>query len=110
MIQPPINADGTSIFTVKRGVVPVKFTLTVDGAPTCDLPPATIAVSRIGGVISGAIGGQSYTMAADQGPDFRISDCQYIYNLPVKSLESGTYRVDILIDGELAGSAVFLLE
>ena len=27
-IQPPINADGTSVFSSRRGVVPVKFTLT----------------------------------------------------------------------------------
>ena len=25
-IQQPINADGTSVFSVRRGVVPVKFT------------------------------------------------------------------------------------
>jgi len=30
-IQRPINADGTSVFTVKHGVVPVKFTLTLGG-------------------------------------------------------------------------------
>src|SRR2546427_459758 len=52
-VQPPINPDGSSIFNVKRGVVPVKFTLTVDGAPTCDLPSATISLFRTSG---GALG------------------------------------------------------
>src|SRR5207248_2064307 len=48
-VQPPINADGSSVFTVKRDVVPVKFTLTDNGSPTCDLPPATIVVTRTAG-------------------------------------------------------------
>ena len=34
----PIKADGTSVFSANRGVVPVKFTLTSDGMPTCQLP------------------------------------------------------------------------
>src|SRR5262249_9503143 len=46
-IRPPISANGSSIFTLKRGVVPVKFTLIQNGAVTCTLPPATIAVTRI---------------------------------------------------------------
>src|SRR4051794_29260571 len=45
-IQQPINANATSVSNVRRGVVPVKFTLTLDGVPTCDLPPGTIAVYR----------------------------------------------------------------
>jgi hypothetical protein len=45
-VQQPINADGTSVFNVRRGVVPVKFTLTQGGVATCALPPATIAVTR----------------------------------------------------------------
>jgi hypothetical protein len=32
----------TSVFNVRRGIVPVKFSLTLGGAATCDLPPATI--------------------------------------------------------------------
>ena len=48
-IQQPINADGTSVFNVRRGVVPVKFTLTIDGVATCALPAATIALTRTEG-------------------------------------------------------------
>ena len=36
-IQQPINADGSSVFSVRRGVVPVKFTFTLNGVATCDL-------------------------------------------------------------------------
>src|SRR5205085_1535286 len=38
LVRPPINADGTSVFSARRGVVPAKFTLTESGAPTCVLP------------------------------------------------------------------------
>ena len=47
-VQQPIDVDGTSVFNVKRGVVPARFTLTQDGAATCALPAATIAVYRTG--------------------------------------------------------------
>jgi hypothetical protein len=51
-IQQPINADGTSVFNAKRGVIPVAFKLTSDGVATCQLPPATISVFRTsGGVV-----------------------------------------------------------
>jgi hypothetical protein len=93
-VQPPINADGTSVFSARRGVVPVKFTLTQGGVATCDLPPATIAVTRTGGGLTG---------------NFRIDNCQYVYNLNSRALGIGIYRVDILIDGQVVGSATFEL-
>jgi hypothetical protein len=109
--QPPINADGTSIFNVRRGVVPVKFRLTdCGGQPTCDLPPATIAVTRTGGGVIGEINESVYSGPADSGPNFRTLGCQYHYNLTSSALGVGTYRVDILIDGQVVGSATFRLE
>jgi hypothetical protein len=108
-IQPPINADGSSVFTVRRGVVPVKFTLTCDGSPTCDLPPGTIAVTRPAGGTEGAINESIYSMSADTGSNFRIDGCQYIYNLSSSALGFGTYRVDILINSQVTGSATFQL-
>ena len=108
-VQPPINPDGTSTFNVKRGVVPVRFTLTLGGAATCDLPPATIAVTRTAGGVIGEINESVYSGNADTGSNFRIASCQYIYNLNARALGVGTYRVDILIDGQVVGSAVFAL-
>ena len=93
-VQPPINADGTSVFNSRRGVVPVKFTLTQGGVATCDLPPATIAVTRTGGGVTG---------------NFRIDNCQYVYNLNSRTLGIGIYHVDILINGQVVGSATFEL-
>jgi hypothetical protein len=109
-IQPPINADGTSIFSVRRGVVPVKFTLTQGGVATCDLPPATIAVTRTGGGVIGQVNESVYSGNADTGSNFRIDSCQYVYNLNSRALGVGTYRVDILIDGQPVGSAAFQLQ
>ena len=109
-VQQPINADGTSVFTIKRGVVPVKFTLTQGGVATCNLPPATIVVTRTAGASPGTVNESTYSMAADSGSNFKISSCQYTYNLAAGSLGAGMYRVDIKINGNVVGSAVFQLK
>ena len=106
-VQPPINPDGSSNFNVRRGVVPVKFNLTLGGVATCDLPPATIAVTRTAGGVIGQINESDYSGNADTGSNFRIDNCQYLYNLNSRALGVGTYRVDILIDGQVVGSATF---
>jgi len=109
-IQQPINADGTSVFSVRRGVIPVKFTLTQGGVATCNLPPATIAVTRTSGQTTGAIDESVYAGPADTGSNFRIDSCQYIYNLSASALGVGTYRVDIKINNQIVGSAIFQLK
>jgi Beta-propeller repeat len=111
-VQQPINADGSSIFQANRGVVPVKFTLAVDGAPTCTLPPATISVTRTAGGVIGSVDESAYSMAADSGSSLRIDPtaCQYLYNLATSSLGAGAYRVDISIEGMVVGDAVFALK
>src|SRR6266513_2492600 len=73
-IQQPINADGTSVFNGRRGVVLVKFTLTLGGVATCTLPPATIAVTRTAGGTTGPIDESDYNGSADNGSNFRVGD------------------------------------
>jgi sugar lactone lactonase YvrE len=109
-VQQPVNPDGSSVFNAKRGVIPVKFALTMNNAATCALLPATIALTRTAGGVLGAIDEGVYEMAADNGSNFRISGCQYIYNLASSSLGPGTYRVDIIISGAVVGSGVFMLK
>ena len=109
-IQQPINADGSSVFSVKRGVVPVKFTLTQDGAATCVLPAATIALTRTSGGTTGTVDESVYSGSADTGSNFRINSCQYVYNLNSGALGVGTYRVDIKINGTVVGNAIFQLK
>jgi hypothetical protein len=111
-VQPPINADGSSVFSAKRGVVPVKFTLTQNDVRTCTLPPATISVTRTAGGTLGSIDESIYLTPADSGSNFRIDPtaCQYIYNLATSSLGVGAYRVDMSIEGIVVGHAVFALQ
>ena len=106
-VQPPINPDGSSTFNVRRGVVPVRFNLALGGVATCDLPPATIAVTRTAGGVIGSVNESDYSGNADTGSNFRIDSCQYVYNLNARAIGVGTYRVDILINGQVVGSAVF---
>ena len=87
----------------------MKFRLTCDGSPTCGLPPATIAVTRTAGGVIGEINESVYSSQADSGPNFRVLECQYHYNVNSSALGVGTYRVDILIDGQVVGSATFEL-
>jgi hypothetical protein len=111
-VQPPINADDSSVFSAKRGVIPVKFTLTQDDLPTCALPDATISLSRTAGGVLGSIDESTYSAPSDSGSDFRIDPtaCQYIYNLAVSALGIGTYRGNISINGIVVGHAVFALK
>ncbi len=109
-VQQPINANGTSVFNVRRGVIPVKFTLTDNGSSTCTLPPATIAVTRTAGGTTGAVNESVYSGSADNGPNFRIVSCQYVYNLNSSALGVGTYRVDAKVNGTVVGSATFQLK
>ena len=87
----------------------MKFRLTCDGNATCDLPPATIAVTRTGGGVLGQVNESLYSGNADTGSNFRIDNCQYVYNLNSRALGAGIYRVDIVIDGQVVGSATFEL-
>ena len=52
----------------------------------------------------------SYTGSADTGSSFRISNCQYVYNLSASALGVGTYRADIKINGTVVGNAIFQLK
>jgi hypothetical protein len=87
----------------------VKFTLTENGTPTCTLPSATIAVTRTAGGVTGQVNESIYSGNADTGSNFRIDNCQYVYNLNSRALGVGIYRVDVLIDGQIVGSATFEL-
>jgi len=108
-VQPPIDDDGSSVFKANRGVLPVKFTLTEKGAPTCTLPTATITVTRTSGGTLGPVDESVYMTHADEGSNFRVDGCQYSYNLGARSLGVGTYRVDISIEGIVVGDALFAL-
>jgi uncharacterized membrane protein len=111
-VQQPINADGSSVFRANRGVIPVKFMLLNNGSPTCELPPATIAVFRMSGSTGVQVNESEYIQSADTGSNFRIdtTNCQYIYNLSAATLGVGTYAVQIQINSSAVGDASFALK
>jgi hypothetical protein len=109
-VQQPINSDGSSIFNAKKGVVPVKFSLTAANMSTCSLPTATIVLTRLSGSSPGTVDEGVYQMSSDNGSYFRISACQYVYNLSAQSLGTGSYRADILIGSQVVGSGTFGLK
>jgi len=112
-IQSPIDADGSSVFNAKRGVVPVKFTLqqngvTMSSVAGCQLPAATIGVTRVSGGTIGPVDTSVYELASDNGANFRIdtTSCQYVYNLAASSLGPGTYSIQIFVNpADLGGKA-----
>jgi hypothetical protein len=109
-VQQPINATGdVSTFRASKGVVPVKWTLARDDAPTCTLPAATIRVVRLTGGATGPVDESVYGGASDAGTSYRVTDCRYHYNVSAPGLGAGGYRVEILIGGEVMGSARFEL-
>jgi hypothetical protein len=111
-IQPPINGDGTSVFGSRRGVIPVKFTLTYNGTATCQLPQATIAIVRTSGAVIGPVSETVYALPADDGASFRVDgpSCTYVYNLRSTALGTGTYLVRIAVNGAYVGNATFGLQ
>jgi len=82
----------------------------LNGVATCNLPPATIAVYRTGTGGNQSIDESIYTAPADNGSNFRIDSCQYVYNLSASALGVGTYQVDIMINGQVVGSGFFQLK
>lgn len=109
-VQPPIDAKGASVFNAKRGVVPVKFTLALNGAPTCHMPPATIAVFRTSGSSTRPLNQSDYIMPSDNGSNFRVDGCQYIYNLGSGELGPGSYLIQITVSNVVVGTANFGLQ
>jgi hypothetical protein len=111
-VQQPISAAGTSVFNGNRGVVPVKFTLSLNAAPTCQLPPATIAIFRTGGSAPAAVNQSDFLAPSDNGSNFRVdsTNCQYIYNLNSRSIGVGAYSVQVRIGGIAVGTASFALQ
>lgn len=108
-IQPPIDADGSSVFNANRGSIPVKFTLSQNGTQVCQLPPATIAVVQTSGTNPGPVNESSYSAPSDTGSNFRVdaSNCQYVYNLAAAGLGPGSYLIQILINNLVVGSGKF---
>jgi hypothetical protein len=80
--------------------------------PTCTLPPATIDVQQVSGANPVTVDETLYTMAADNGNNFRINSCQYAYNLSTKQMTAGNYKVfaNINAGGDVTTGGQFALK
>ena len=77
-------------------------------APTCDLPPAMIQITKTAGTGSGAVNEPLTIQPNDDNLQFRIVDCKYMYNLATSSLSGpGTYKVEVVINGTPVGGAAY---
>jgi hypothetical protein len=82
------------------------------GVQTCDLPPATIQITKTSGAPTGVVNDLLTIQPNDDNLLFRIVDCKYMYNLATSSLSgAGTYKVEAVINGTPAlGAAYFDLK
>ena len=76
--------------------------------PTCNLPPATIQVTKLSGSTTGPVNEPLTIQPADDNSMFRVVDCKYMYNLDTRSLSgAGRYSVEVVIGGTAAAGAAF---
>lgn len=102
-------SDGDDVVTLTSATVN-DTTFTPPAAsglePTCDLPAATIKVTKLGTSNSGAVNEPVSIQPGDDDGAFRTVDCHYAYNLATSSLSgAGTYKVEAVVDGVTAGGA-----
>jgi probable HAF family extracellular repeat protein len=112
LVQPPVKADGSSVFAVKQAVLLLRFQLQEQGTPTCTLPPATVAIRRASQQILSVVSeetiyGDAVSSAAPNGVAPIL--CQYVDPVQPSRLGAGTYLVDLSIHGIMVGHAVFTL-
>lgn len=88
--------DGTTATFVPKSSVPMTV---------CPTQPATIQISTLGTGGSYTVDESADSTVPDQGTSFRIVDCKYMYNLSGKSLGSGQYQVNAIINGTPAYQA-----
>ncbi len=79
--------------------------------PTCDLPPATIQVTKMTGADVGTVIDPLSAQPKGNDAGFRILDCKYVYNLTSSSLPGpGQYKVEAVNNGiPAAGAAIINL-
>jgi hypothetical protein len=105
------GGGGDQVLTLTSATVNDNTWLPASGPPTatCDLPPATIQVTKLIGSPSGAVNEPLSIQPFDDDLNFRVVDCKYMYNLATGSLyEVGRYQVEAVISGvPVATAALF---
>ncbi|MCK5683360.1 PxKF domain-containing protein [bacterium] len=96
----PIRSDGTSIFKVGR-TIPVKFKLSDCNGKSISNAAVSIAVYELTTGLE--VLKELEADASGKANEYSLfrydsEDEQYIYNLNTKSMVSGTYRIDVMIN------------
>jgi hypothetical protein len=105
----PINNDGSSIFKLKS-TVPVRFRLLdVDGSYKTDAV-ATLSLAKVENDIVGTYQEAVSTNAPDSGNAFRYVGDHYQFNLGTKNLSTGTWRLQVTVDGVVAKEVLISLK
>jgi len=103
--------NGDQVLTLTNATVNSNTFVLASGAgtQTCDLPPATIQITKVAGTTPGAVNEPISIQPNDDDLHFRIVDCKYMYNLATSSLSGpGRYKVEAIINGSPgAGAAYF---
>jgi hypothetical protein len=95
-----VTDNGNSYVTLNSvNIQSTTYTFAATPSATCNLPPATIDLQQVSGVNPGTVDETVFTMAADNGNNFRTDGCQYAYNLNTKQLTAGNYKVFANING-----------
>ncbi len=105
-ILPPVNDvssatdEGMSSYKFgSRGVIPAKFRVTcdndlIDTQAEADAHPMTLTLTKLGSTpAEDTVVEQTQTGSANTGSLFRFAGNHYIYNVWVKGLETGTYKL-----------------
>ena len=78
-VRPPVRADGSSVFAVKRESVPLGFILLQRDVRTCTLLPATLVITRI----------KDGKLTRVRSRNLSIAGCRYAYDLKPNRLGVG---------------------
>jgi len=115
-VQPPINADGRTVFPAKTKTIPVKFTYINCDESTCVLPQGRIELSQPVWTKEGRtlvpIDKRIYSAQSDGHLYFASNPAtgEYVYNIAASQLRRGKYQAQLIVgppEEMIIGNATF---
>jgi hypothetical protein len=118
-VQPPLSADGSTVFPAKTKTIPVKFTYINCDEPTCVLPQGRIELSRpvwtkeAGRLVP--VDKRIYSTQSDGKLYFASNPAtgEYVYNIAASQLRRGKYQVQLIVgppEEMIIGNATFSIQ
>lgn len=116
-VQPPISADGSTVFPAKTKIIPVRFTYINCDEPTCVLPQGRIELSRPVLTKEGEglspVDKRIYSTQTDRDLYFasNVATGEYVYNIAASRLSPGKYHAQLIVEPEqmIIGNATFAI-